>query len=62
MRGILQQGTVVQLENESDGTYEIYGNERTFYVTIAPSREFVALLSSWELGNPPREVMLQDID
>jgi dephospho-CoA kinase len=60
VRELLQQGTVARLENESDGTYEIYGNDRTYYVTMTPSREFAALLSSWELGNPPREVVLQD--
>lgn len=59
---LLQQGTMARLENESDGTYEIYGIDRTYYVTMTPSREFAALLSSWELSNPPREITMQDIE
>lgn len=59
---LLQQGTMARLENEGDGTYEIYGGDRTYYVTMTPSREFAAILSSWELSNPPREVVLQDVE
>jgi dephospho-CoA kinase len=59
---LLQRGTIARLENESDGTYEIYGSNRTFYVTMTPEREFAALLSSWELSNPPHEVLLHEID
>lgn len=59
---LLQRGTMARLENESDGTYEIYGSDRTYYVTMTPRREFTALLSSWELTNPPREVILHEID
>ena len=62
VRDLLQQGTMARLENESDGTYEIYGSDRTYYVTMTPSREFAALLSSWELSNPPHEIILQDIE
>jgi len=39
---------------------EIYGPDRTYYVTITPAREFAALLSSWSADHPPREVELQD--
>jgi dephospho-CoA kinase len=60
LRELLQKGVTARLENESDGTYEIYGSDRTYFVTMTPSREFAALLSSWELKNPPQEVMLQD--
>lgn len=62
LRNLLQKGVMARLENKSDGTYEIYGNDRTYYVTMTPSREFAALLSSWELSNPPRELMLQDVE
>lgn len=62
LRDLLQNGTMARLENESDGTYEIYGPDRTYYVTMTPSREFAALLSSWELSSPPREVILQDVE
>ncbi len=62
LRDLLQQGTMARLENEPDGTYEIYGSDRTYYVTMTPSREFAALLSSWELNNPPREIMLQELE
>lgn len=62
VRDLLQKGTMARLENESDGTYEIYGHDRTYYVTMTPSREFAALLSSWELSNPPHEVKLQDFE
>lgn len=59
---LLQQGTMARLENESDGTYEIYGSNRTYYVTMTPHREFAALLSSWELNNPPHEINLRDVE
>lgn len=62
LRDLLQKGTIARLENENDGTYEIYGPDRTFYVTMTPSREFAGLLSSWELNKPPNEVVLQDVE
>lgn|SRR3989442_11918403 len=57
---LLQRGALARRENEADGTYEIYGPDRTFYVTMTSAREFVALLSSWLPDHPPREVELQD--
>ena len=60
LRELLQRGALARRENEADGTYEIYGPDRTFYVTMTPAREFVALLSSWLPDHPPREVELQD--
>ncbi len=61
LKDLLQRGTMARLENESDGTYEIYDTNRTYYVTMTPSREFAALLSSWELSNPPHEIVLSDV-
>lgn len=59
LRAILQSGALARIENEKDGTYEIYGANRTFYVTMTIQREFVALLSSWSPENPPRELNLE---
>lgn len=61
LRDLLRRGTTARLENESDGTYEVYGSDRTYFVTMTPKREFAALLSSWELSTPPREVNLQEV-
>ncbi len=55
---LLQHGALAWLENEADGTYEVYGPDRTYYVTMTPAREFAALLSSWPPDQPPREVNL----
>lgn len=60
LRELLQQGALARLENETDGTYEVYGPDRTYYVTMTPAREFAALLSSWSPDHPPREVSLQE--
>jgi hypothetical protein len=57
---LLRQGALARLENETDGTYEIYGPDRTYYVTMTPAREFAALLSSWPPDQPPREISLPD--
>lgn len=59
---LLQQGALARMENESDGTYEIYGPDRTYYVTMTPAKEFAALLSSWTPDQPPREVSIPDED
>ena len=59
LRNLLLQGVLSRLENESDGTYEVYGPDRTYLVTMTPARQFAAILSSWEPDNAPREVMLQ---
>lgn len=60
LRSALQQGALARLESRADGTYEIYGVDRTYYVTMTPEREFAALLSSWSPDAPPREVALPD--
>lgn len=60
LRNLLRQGALARLEHEADGTYEIYGSDRTYYVTMTPAREFAALLSSWPPDQPPREISLPD--
>jgi len=55
---LLRHGALARLENEADGTYEVYGPDRTYYVTMTPAREFAALLSSWTPNQPPREANL----
>lgn len=58
LRQTLREGTLARVENETDGTFEIYGTERTFYVTMTIEREFVGLLSSWKAEKPPIEINL----
>lgn len=60
LRVALQQGVLARMENREDGTYELYGADRTYYVTMTPAREFAALLSSWLPDAPPREINLPD--
>jgi len=60
LQDLLRQGALARLENKADGTYEIYGSDRTYYVTMTPTREFAALLSSWPPDQPPREIVLPD--
>jgi len=62
LRDLLQQGALARPENESDGTYEVYGPNRTYLITMTPARKFAAILSSWEPDHAPREVVLQDAD
>ncbi len=57
---VLRQGVLARIENREDGTYELYGADRTYYVTMTPAREFAALLSSWPPDAPPREINLPD--
>ncbi|HSK71112.1 MAG TPA: hypothetical protein VK892_05420 [Pyrinomonadaceae bacterium] len=59
LREALMNGVLARLENEAEGTYEIYGVSRTFYVTMTIEREFVGLLSSWSPENPPREIEIE---
>lgn len=59
LREALTNGVLARLENEAEGTYEIYGANRTFYVTMTIEREFAALLSSWSPENPPREIKIE---
>jgi hypothetical protein len=61
LTSLLQKGALARLENQSDGTYEIYGEQRTFYVTLSERKGFVALLSSWLPTNPPKEINLTEI-
>lgn len=56
LRKLLQDGALVRIENEAEGTCEVYGSDRTFYVTMSEKREFVGLLSSWTLDAAPREI------
>lgn len=60
LRDLLQAGALARRENEADGTYEIYGPDRTYYVTMTPAREFAALLNSWSPNGQPVEVTLPD--
>jgi dephospho-CoA kinase len=62
LRDLLLQGALARLENENDNTYEIYGTDRTYLVTMIPAREFAAILSSWQTNSVPREVVLQDAE
>lgn len=59
LREALQNGVLARLENQADGTFEIYGANRTFYVSMTVEREFAGLLSSWLPENPPREIYLE---
>lgn len=59
LREALQNGVLARLENQADGTFEIYGANRTFYVSMTVEREFAGLLSSWLPENPPREINLE---
>jgi len=61
LRETLQNGVLARLENQDDGTFEIYGANRTFYVTLTVEREFAGLLSSWLPENPPREINLEGV-
>ena len=51
---------LARLENEAEGTFELYGANRTFYVTMTIEREFAGLLSSWLPENPPREIKIEE--
>jgi hypothetical protein len=63
LRDVLQAGALARLENEADHTYEVYGPDRTYYVTLNLTKEFAGLLSSWPPDQPPLEVILDaDID
>ena len=42
LRAVLRQGVLARMENREDGTYELYGADRTYYVTMTPAREFAA--------------------
>jgi Cytidylate kinase len=60
LRDLLLHGAIARIEDEQDGNYEIYGPDRTYFVTMTPEREFAGLLSSWSPDKSPREVRLQD--
>ena len=59
LKQLLQNSALARLENQADGTFEIYGEKRTFYVTMSEKREFVGLLSSWLPTAPPKEIDLR---
>jgi hypothetical protein len=60
LRALLRDGASARPEDEEDGTYEINGPARTYYVVLTPARRFAALLDSWPHGSPPRVVRLPD--
>jgi hypothetical protein len=60
LRAVLRHGVLARMENGEDGTYELYGADRTYYVTMTPAREFAALLSSWQPDAPSHEIKLPD--
>lgn len=60
LRDTLKCGVLARLENEAEGTFELYGANRTFYVTMTIEREFAGLLSSWLPENPPREIKIEE--
>lgn len=62
LRELLQKGALARIENEEEGTYEIYGTDRTFFVTLSPEREFAGLLSSWLPSKPPKEINLEEAE
>lgn len=55
----LQNGVLARLENQTEGTFELFGATQTFYVTMTIEREFAGLLSSWLPENPPREINIE---
>jgi hypothetical protein len=59
LRKLLQTGALIRLENQSEGTCEVFGIDRTFYVTISEKREFVGLLNSWLPENSPVEINVE---
>lgn len=56
LRELLKGGALIRLENQAEGTCEVYGTDRTFYVTMSERREFAGLLSSWLPDAAPREI------
>ncbi|HEX8196556.1 MAG TPA: hypothetical protein VF571_10255 [Pyrinomonadaceae bacterium] len=61
LRELLLKGELAGIENEGDGACEIYGADRTFYVTMSPAKKFVGLLSSWLPFEPPKEINLEEV-
>ena len=59
LREALRNGVLARLENQDEGTFEIYAVNRTFYVTMTIEREVVGLLSSWLPEHPPLEINLE---
>lgn len=59
LRELLQGGALIRLENQAEGTCEVYGTDRTFYVTLSERREFAGLLSSWRADAAPREINVE---
>ena len=61
LRELLLKGALARIENEEEGTCEIYGADRTFYAVVSSQREFVGLLSSWLPSKPPKEIQLEEV-
>ncbi len=59
LRNLLQKGALIRLENQSEGTCEVFGIDRTFYITISEKRQFAGLLSSWLPEKPPIEINVE---
>jgi hypothetical protein len=53
---LLKKGTLIRIENQEDGNCEVFGIDRTYYVTLSEKREFAGLLSSWKVENSPQEI------
>ncbi len=59
LRELLQSGALSRIEDQAQGTCEVYGADRTFYVTLSERREFAGLLSSWSIDAAPREINVE---
>jgi hypothetical protein len=58
VRQLLMEGVLGRLESSEDHYYEIYGPNRTFFVTLFREPESVSILDSWPADAPPRTVIL----
>jgi hypothetical protein len=57
VRQLLIEGVLGRLESPEDHYYEIYGPNRTFFVTLFREPESVSILDSWPADAPPRTVV-----
>lgn len=60
LRQLVRRGVLARLDSAEDGNYELYGPDRTYYVTLGERREIVGLLDSWTPDRPPRVVVLDE--
>jgi hypothetical protein len=60
VRSLAQHGVLARRDPEDESYYELYGPDRTYYVTLdpRPGKEFIAVLQSWPIDHPPRVVDL----